>query len=419
MSIIQQPTLFDIHILEKLEIEEKYQEIFSPLELSPLVALFQKETKVGPPITVNYEASIRALLVRYLEGIPTVSSLVLRIKQDLRFKLSLGFLYSDATTSEATFSRILQTLAENSEFLKKQNTVLLEQIDQEFNIFSEAVSLDATAIVGHTKPNKKVKSKIASCDEQRLMTTKEIKEQLPIAPQWGIKANSQGRNNYWFGYKAHLAVASESQYILSATITSANISDISVGIPMMRDLNELGVRDTYVIFDKGYDAKAIYEEAHTLNFEPIIPLKRISKNDGEWTDDYAPTCLLEHGYRYDSFDSRYNALKFTRPLDKCRDCPLFREELCQKVIKIRQHLDPRKFNHPARSSKAWEKIYAKRSSVERVNGYLKEHMKLNQTTYYKAGAVKTELLLIQLAYNTKTYAIQRLNQRNKRKEIVA
>lgn len=80
MSIIQQPTLFDIHILEKLEIEEKYQEIFSPLELSPLVALFQKETKVGPPITVNYEASIRALLVRYLEGIPTVSALVLRIK---------------------------------------------------------------------------------------------------------------------------------------------------------------------------------------------------------------------------------------------------------------------------------------------------------------------------------------------------
>lgn len=63
MTIIQQPTLFDIHILEKLEIEEKYQEIFSPLELSPLVALFQKETKVGPPITVNYEASIRALLV--------------------------------------------------------------------------------------------------------------------------------------------------------------------------------------------------------------------------------------------------------------------------------------------------------------------------------------------------------------------
>ncbi|THB60637.1 DDE transposase, partial [Vagococcus silagei] len=41
MSIIQQPTLFDIQILQELEIEAKYQEIFSPLELTPLVALFQ------------------------------------------------------------------------------------------------------------------------------------------------------------------------------------------------------------------------------------------------------------------------------------------------------------------------------------------------------------------------------------------
>ncbi|MGM0110188.1 transposase [Enterococcus sp. DIV0187] len=370
MSIIQQPTLFDTYVLEQLDIEEKHQKIFSPLELLPLVQLFQKETKVGPPITVNYEAAIRALLVSYLEEISTITALVSRIKQDLRFKLSLGFLYDDVPPSESTFSRIIHTFEENGHLLKEQNRVLLKQINQEFDIFSEAVSFDATAVMGHTKPTQNVKAQVASCEEQRVMTTEELNAQFPLAPQWGIKANSQGKNNYWFGYKAHLAVASESQYILSAILTSANIADMSVGIPMLRDLKELGIRNTSVIFDKGYDAKAIYKEAHHLNFEPIIPLKRIAKNDGEWTDNYAPTCLLEHGYRYDSFDPRYDVLKFTQPLDKCHDCSLFHAGLCQKVIKIKQQHDPRKFNHPARGAKAWEKLYAKRSAVERVNGYL-------------------------------------------------
>ena len=65
MSIIQQPTLFDMQILEQLDIEEKYFEIFSPLDFSPLVGLFQKEKSVGAPITINYEAALRALVVSF------------------------------------------------------------------------------------------------------------------------------------------------------------------------------------------------------------------------------------------------------------------------------------------------------------------------------------------------------------------
>ncbi|THB60136.1 DDE transposase, partial [Vagococcus silagei] len=74
---------------------------------------------------------------------------------------------------------------------------------------------------------------------------------------------------------------------------------------------------------------------------------------------------------------------------------------------------------PARGTKAWRKLYAKRSAVERVNGYLKEHMKLNDTTHYQSEIVQVELLLIQLAYNLKNFAAQRLSQEKYRKELVA
>ncbi|MDU5336801.1 transposase [Enterococcus sp.] len=64
----------------------------------------------------------------------------------------------------------------------------------------------------------------------------------------------------------------------------------------------------------------------------------------------------------------------------------------------------------------WKKLYTERSVVERVNGDLKENMKLNQITHYKTEVVEVELLLIQLAYNAKRYAVQRLNRQKMGKE---
>ena len=37
---------------------------------------------------------------------------------------------------------------------------------------------------------------------------------IPFHPNWGIKKNSEGKNTFWFGFKAHLAVGTKSQYIL-------------------------------------------------------------------------------------------------------------------------------------------------------------------------------------------------------------
>uniref|UniRef100_UPI003DA59B85 transposase n=1 Tax=Tetragenococcus halophilus TaxID=51669 RepID=UPI003DA59B85 len=105
MSIIQQPTLFDIDYLEKLDIQEKYKEIFSPIDWTKVLDLFQKDSNIGPSITVNYEALLRSLMVRIDQKIPTQKALIQRLKSDLRLKLSVGFLYSEPIPSEATYSR--------------------------------------------------------------------------------------------------------------------------------------------------------------------------------------------------------------------------------------------------------------------------------------------------------------------------
>ena len=32
---------------------------------------------------------------------------------------------------------------------------------------------------------------------------KTLREQMPIAPEWGVKCNSEGKNLNWYGYKGH------------------------------------------------------------------------------------------------------------------------------------------------------------------------------------------------------------------------
>ncbi|MHC5227821.1 transposase [Enterococcus sp. LJL99] len=292
-------------------------------------------------------------------------------------------------------------------------------MDASFNIFNEIIAIDATAINAHSKSTKTENPKLPSVENQRTLSKKELNTVIPHYPSWGVKKNSQGKNNYWFSYKGHYAVTTKTHYLVSAVTTSAFVSDMSIAIPLLRNLSELNIQQTFVLMDKGYDAKAIYEEAHACTFEPIIDLKKAKKNNGEVDRYFTPTCLLEHSYSYDSFDFRYGALKFVRPEQHCRGCPLKNEGLCQKVMKIKQTTNVRNYSHPARGTKSWKKIYAERTAVERVNSYLKRSYQLNDTTYYKAEQVVAEQRLIQLTYNLKTYANQRLNKKHREKELVA
>lgn len=320
MSIIQQPTLFDIDYLEKLDIQEKYKEIFSPIDWTKALDLFQKDTKVGPSITVNYEAVLRSLMARIDQKIPTQKALIQRLKSDLRLKLSVGFLYSDPIPSEATYSRVMATLATHLSVLERMNQQLLQLIHEELDIFTENMAIDVTSIEARTKPVKTDNPKLPSTETQRSMTTEETLETFPSYASWGVKKNSQGKNYFWFGYKGTLAVSTKSQYILNMNIASAFASDVTLAIPTIRKVAERlkpEKETSYFSLDKGYDAKEIYQECHALGIEPTIPLKRVAKNDGEVDAHYAPTCLLEYSYKYDSYDKRYGALKYTRPENHC------------------------------------------------------------------------------------------------------
>ena len=161
--------------------------------------------------------------------------------------------------------------------------------------------------------------------------------------------------------------------------------------------------------DAGYDFEPIYHQLHAYKMCAVIPYN--IRNEGEYLgfdEHFRPTCVREHSYCYNSFDEKYQTLKFTRPKE-CVSCPLHDDSLCQKVFKIKCDNDLRKFTYPARGSERWKQLYKERTAVERVNAYLKEYFQLNNVRHRTGRKAKLDFNLVTFIYNACKLAVDQLN----------
>jgi transposase len=442
MPIIRQGSLFDLQDLFDLEPTQRYDAVISAIDLDLIFQEVNKKSRFGAPVELNYAAMIISMVVRIVERIPTIKDLIKRLNRDFLFKLDCGFLVSDKTPSESAYSRLLTKLSE-SDVLEKAQSSLLHQAISEGFITDDTVAIDATHFEACDKaplkeeqpqvePKKRGrKSKIEreqwlieqaereatlsifekKIEDQLDVPLAELRAEIPQDPQWGVKKNSEGKNVFWYGYKAHLAVGSASQYILQSLFSSGNLNDGKAAIPLLKGIHERVPLPTllYETMDAGYDYEPIYTQIHQMRHQAVIAYNK--RNEPEpigFDKHFAPTCVREHSYRYDSFDTKYETLKYTRPKE-CKDCPLANEGLCQKVYKVRITTDLRKYTAPARGSKTWKTFFKRRTAVERVNAYLKGYFQLNNVRYRTGKRAKVHFDIVTLVYNASKLAADRIN----------
>jgi hypothetical protein len=84
----------------------------------------------------------------------------------------------------------------------------------------------------------------------------------------GVKATSDGRTQYWRGFKLHTDVA-DGQIPISAILTGANVHDVNVAIPLMT-MTAQRVTSLYDLMDTAYDAEAILQHSRSLGHVPIV-----------------------------------------------------------------------------------------------------------------------------------------------------
>jgi len=443
MTIIRQMCFFSIEELYDMQPIEKYDSIISAINMNLIYEKVSKQSRLGAPTELNYPAMIISIFIRYVERIPTIKDLIKRLNDDIAFKLNCGFLVSDAVPSEASYSRLLTKLSE-SNVLEEVHERLIHQATKEGFIMDDTVAIDAThfeardrAPSKEKKPKRKPKKRgrkpkaereqwlkkqaekeanlsiyQKKIEDQLDVSLAELRTEIPQEPKWGIKKNSEGKNEYWFGYKGHLAVSTTSQYILQSLFSSGNLNDGKAAIPLLKGIDErLSLPDLkYQTMDAGYDYEAIYQQVYRMGQRSIIAYNK--RNEPEpigFNKYFAPTCFREHSYRYDSYDAKYETLKYTRPRE-CIDCPLANEGICQKVFKMKITKDLRKYTAPARGSLSWKNIFKRRTAVERVNAYLKEFFQLNNVRYRTGKRAKVHFDIVTLIYNASKLAVDRINK---------
>ena len=414
MSYLRQESLFTLQELFEMDQKDRFELIFATIDITPALVLLRKSTRRGRTEVINYRAMIYSLMAQIVERIPFVSDLVKRLKSDVAFRWYCGFSLNDRIPSESSYTRLVTMLSQSNVLSLLFNQLVLSAMNEGF-IADDAIAIDTTHVQARdqapqkkTKPIKvpkkrgrKSKTEQATLQEQNATedgakgiyekqiadqldeSVDSLIEQMPIDPKWGIKCNSQGKNVFWFGYKVHLAVGTKSQYVLSQILSSGNLNDGKAAIPLLKQIQTRFPNHVirYGILDAGYDHEPIYAQLLQMNAHGIIAYnKRREPEMVGFDEHFAPTCVREHSYRYDSYDQKYQTIKYGRPKE-CSTCPLAQDSLCQKVFKIKITSDLRKYCAPARGSERWKQLFKQRSSVERVFAYLKQYFGLNQIRY--------------------------------------
>jgi transposase len=142
MTIIRQGSLFDLQELYDLEPTQRFEAVFSTIDIDQIFALVTKKSNLGRPVELNYAAMIYSLIARITERIPFIKDLIRRLKNDMIFRLDCGFLVSDSVPSESAYSRMITIISESNVLERVQDTLLLQAITEEF-IDDDTVATDA------------------------------------------------------------------------------------------------------------------------------------------------------------------------------------------------------------------------------------------------------------------------------------
>lgn len=107
-------------------------------------------------------------------------------------------------------------------------------------------------------------------EKQRNMILEEMLEDLPKSCDIGTKKNSKGYKESWIGYKLHIDV-SDGQIPISCILTSASLHDSQAALPLAEMTNQK-VTNLYDIMDSAYDAPIIREHSKSLGYVEIIDI---------------------------------------------------------------------------------------------------------------------------------------------------
>ena len=211
----------------------------------------------------------------------------------------------------------------------------------------------------------------------------------------------------YFGYRYHLLADVNYELPIEYTVTKASKGERE---ELLKHINMLPKEKLEKIetlsADKGYDSEEIIKCLKDNEIIPIIDIQNKWKN-GEKTKQYKDTNII---YTYDGYvyyvdeDGKEKPMKYMG-YDKVKD--KLRYEYKGRVYGIEISADERIFTPIARSSKKWQRIYNKRTALERINGRFDRDFNLenNRVRGLAKATIMIDIMMIGMLAMAKEHII--------------
>ena len=265
--------------------EEKLIKILDFAEIERFVSTVQI---TNPP--KDREEMARAFVAKQVYNFQTTSALIDRLKIDRTLRVICGWRHKNTIPSESKFSRVFKEFSQQCIASKAHDLFIENYLSETLFFYS---SIDSTAIelreksVMYGKSKKEVKpkrrqgrpkkgeelppKKPSILQQQEKMS--EVEEMLSLIGtdcNTSIKQNSKGNRHKWTGGKLHLSVV-DGDIPITAIYSSASVHDSSLALPLIKQSSEK-VNYLYDLADAAYDTRIIKDYSKKHNHRPIIDI---------------------------------------------------------------------------------------------------------------------------------------------------
>lgn len=443
MASIPQINLFRWENIETHSDLDRLKMIVAVLPDEQLMRTLERQRGHGRddyPIRPLWNSILAGVIFQHV----SIESLRRELLRNGELRALCGFnplLGSDAVPPAWAYTRFLKSLLSVSEQIVALFDQLIELVRQELPDLGHMLAGDSKAVSSAGKAS-----------------TKEEDGRRETTADWGKKEYCGHKEDgtlwqkvvTWFGFKIHLVVDATYELPLAYEVTRASVNDTTQIVPLLDHLKakhpDLVAASVYLTLDRGYDSadnnRTILDQ---YGIKPLIDNRQLWK-DGETTlcfdgadldrvvyDEKGTVFCVHESVAdarkvemsplfFDGFESHRGTLKYRCPAAVYDFmCPHRSECGCSdygRVVRIPLAVDRRIFVPVPRSSLKWERLYAKRTAVERVNSRLDVSFMFED--HYIRGKTKMKLrvgiaVIIMLAL---AYSAIKANARDQMRSLV-
>lgn len=323
----------------------------------------------------------QSLIAAKVYGIPTTNGLIRELNRNESLRKVVGIKHAGLVPKPWQFSRLLGKLS------MPENLVMLK------TIFDKAVS--------------KLKDLLPDLGQSLAIDGTEVsswcnryaKDKSDKDAGWGVKTyrrDDGGESKHtWYGYNVEIVADTSYEIPLNFEVLPANVNECPRLPILLKDTMRLHPEFDvkYVMGDRGYDsADNCKYLLYDLKALPIIKMRLTQEKDAEFTGEICrctelgtPICECGAKMLYAGRDGKYLKFRCSRHSEPL-GCPCSLSSY-GRVLKIAISENERRWPGLHRESKKFARLYKRRTSVERVNSRLKEHLCLDEQ--HVRGLAKT------------------------------